>query len=70
MSKKWLANTDWISHAEEISKQNKALSCGSTEPVSQRCSVKNGVLGKFTKFTGKQLCQGLVFDKVTAYQLY
>ena len=25
---------------------------------------KKGVLGNFTKFTGKHLCQGLFFDKV------
>ena len=28
------------------------------------CSVKKGVLGSFTKFTGKQLCQSLIFNKV------
>ena len=30
----------------------------------QRCSLKKGVLRNFTKFTGKQLCQGLFFNKV------
>ena len=55
-----------MSHAEEISKQNKALSCGSTEAVAQRCSVKNGVLGKFAKFTEKHLRQGLFLEKVAA----
>ena len=28
------------------------------------CSVKKGVLRNFTKFTGKQLCQSLFFNKV------
>ena len=30
----------------------------------QRCSVKKGVLRNFTKFTGKHLCQSLLFNKV------
>ena len=30
----------------------------------QRCSMKKGVLRNFTKFTGKQLCQSLFFNKV------
>ena len=30
----------------------------------QRCSVKKGVLRNFTKFTGKQLCLSLFFNKV------
>ena len=29
----------------------------------QRCSIKNGVLRNFTKFTGKHLCQSLFFNK-------
>ena len=29
-----------------------------------KCSVKNGVLNKLTKFTGKQLYQSLIFNKV------
>ena len=28
------------------------------------CSIKKGVLKNFTKFTGKQLCQDLYFNKV------
>ena len=31
----------------------------------QRCSVKKGVLRNQTKFTGKHLCQSLLFSKVT-----
>ena len=45
-----------------------------SEPISfyyrsshQRCSVKKGVLRNFAKFTGKHLCQSLVFNKVTVY---
>ena len=30
-----------------------------------RCSLRKGVLRKFTKFTGKHLCQNLFFYKVT-----
>ena len=30
----------------------------------QRCSMKKGVLRNFTKFTGKHLCQSLLFNKV------
>ena len=29
----------------------------------RRCSVKNGVLGNFAKFTGEHLCQILFFNK-------
>ena len=35
-----------------------------TEAVSQRCSVRKGVLRNFAKFTGKHLCQSLFFNKV------
>ena len=31
----------------------------------KRCSVKKGVLRNFTKLTGKHLCLGLFFNKVT-----
>ena len=30
----------------------------------QRCSIKKGILGNFTKFTGKHLCQSLSFNEV------
>ena len=30
----------------------------------RRCSVKKGVLRNFAKFTGKHLCQSLLFNKV------
>ena len=35
-----------------------------SEAVFQRCSMKKDVLGNFTKFTGKHLCQSLFFSKV------
>ena len=35
-----------------------------TEAVVRRCSVKKGFLRNFTKFTGKQLGQSLIFNKV------
>ena len=38
----------------------------------RRCSVKKGALRNFAKFTGKHLCQGLLFNKVAGLglQLY
>ena len=43
-----------------------------TEAVARRCSVKEGVLRNFAKFTGKHLFQGLFFNKVVGLspQLY
>ena len=35
----------------------------------QRCSIKKVVLGNFTKFTGKHLCQSLFFNKVAGLSL-
>ena len=35
----------------------------------QRCSAKKGVLGNFTKFIGKYLCQSLFFNKVGSEDL-
>ena len=32
--------------------------------LSRRCSVKRGVLRNFAKFTGKNLCQKLFFNKI------
>ena len=34
------------------------------------CSVKEGVLKKFTKFTGKQLCQSLFLNKVAGLLVF
>ena len=35
----------------------------------RRCSVKKGVVGNFTKFTGKHLCRSLFFNKVAGLRL-
>ena len=35
-----------------------------TRSSHQRCSMKKGVLKNFTKFTGKHLCQSLIFNKL------
>ena len=35
----------------------------------RRCSVRKGVLGNFTKFTGKHLYQTLFFNKVAGLRL-
>ena len=32
------------------------------------CSVKNGVLKNFAKYTGKHLCQSLLFNKVAGFR--
>ena len=40
-----------------------------TEAVARRCSVEKGVLKNFAKFTGKHLCQSLVFNKVAGLSL-
>ena len=37
------------------------------EAVVQRCSLRKGVLGNFTKFIGKHLCQCLFFNKVAGF---
>ena len=34
----------------------------------RRCSIKEGVLKNFWKFTGKHLCQSLIFNKVTGFR--
>ena len=36
----------------------------------RQCSVRKGVFRNFTKFTGKHLCQSLVFNKVTGLSVY
>ena len=36
----------------------------------RRCSVRKGVLRNFAKFTGKQLCQRLFFNKVAGHRYY
>ena len=37
---------------------------GKNRSSHRRCSVKKGVLRNFAKFTGKDLCQSLFFNKV------
>ena len=39
-----------------------------SEAVSWRCSLNSDVLN-FAKFTGKHLCQSLLFDKVAVFRL-
>ena len=34
----------------------------------RRCSVRNGDLRNFAKFAGKELCQGLSFNKVLGHR--
>ena len=42
----------------------KGCSTKEVEAVVRRCSLKKGILRNFAKFTGKQLCQSLFFNKV------
>ena len=35
----------------------------------QRCSLRKGVFRNFAKFTGKHLCQSLLFNKVAGLSL-
>ena len=44
----------------------KASSCCKIEPVIQTCSVKKDVIKNLAKFTGKRLCQNLLFNKAAA----
>ena len=44
---------------------HKFLEIGSNRRSHRRCSVKKGVVRNFAKSTGKHLCQGLFFNKVT-----
>ena len=37
-----------------------------TKAVAQSCSVKKAFLRNFPKFTGKHLCQSLLFNKVAS----
>ena len=55
--------TSWKKKEARIKKQ---ISRGAATSRSshQRCSMKKGVLRNFTKFTGKHLCQSLLFNKV------
>ena len=36
-------------------------------PDQQSCSMEEGVLKNFAKFTGKHLCQSLFFNKVAGH---
>ena len=49
-----------------ITAKYKASNCCKIGAVIQRCSVKKGVLKHLAKFTGRLLCQILIFNKVAA----
>ena len=40
------------------------------EAVVRRCSIKKSVLKNFAKFTGKHLCQSLLFNKGAGLRRY
>ena len=40
------------------------------EESHRRCSMKNCVVESFAKFTGKRLCQSLLFNKLQTSDLY
>ena len=48
-------------HYRKYFEENNNSTSGLIETVAQRCSVKEGVLRNFAKFTGKHLCQSLFF---------
>ena len=41
----------------------KGYTIGMIQAAKRKCSIKKGVLRNLSKFTGKQLCQSLFFDK-------
>ena len=47
-----------------VSKKMQTRCSRGNRSSHQRCSIKKSVLGNFTKFTGKHLCQILFFNKV------
>ena len=58
----------WYEHETERTlhrpKQSPDVFCKKRCSSHQRCSVRKGILRNFAKFTGKHLCQGLIFNKV------
>ena len=59
-------NTVFLYFDIDLPPQNSNLMFFEFRSSHRRCSVKNGVLRNFEKFTGKHLCQGLFFNKVAA----
>ena len=49
--------------AVSLSESSNHISC-CARSTHRRCSVRKGVLANVAKFTGKQLCQSLFFNKV------
>ena len=71
LSKTWLVSTNSgaICSAQSLkmfrlARKNKWNKLKNLLSSHQKCSVKKGVPGNFTKFTGKYLCQSLFFNKV------
>ena len=71
VSKTWLVSTNCgaICSAQSLkmfrlARKNKWNKLKNLLSSHQKCSVKKGVPGNFTKFTGKYLCQSLFFNKV------
>ena len=60
----------WIFHEDLKAFLRVSESLSLLEAAVQRCSIKKVVLRNFTKFTGKHLCQSLLFNKVAGLQLY
>ena len=58
----------WYEHETERTlhrpKQSPDVFCKKRCSSHQRCSVRKGILRNFAKFTGKHLCQGLIFNNV------
>ena len=62
--KKQLQITAFKNYPKLKQKEQKKSLVLSYRSSHQKCSVRKGVLGNFTKFTGKHLCQSLFFNKV------
>ena len=59
---------DNISIADYNNCDSLANKIGNSRSSHRMCSVKTGVLRNLAKFTGKNLCQSLFFDKVASFR--
>ena len=64
MTKQWIDYNSLNNYLISINLLSEFVFRAFNRSSHQRCSVKKGALRKFTKFTGKNLCQCLFFNKV------
>ena len=60
----WRKGKIRISFKKPVQKKAATWRLRKLEAVARRCSVRKGILRNFAKFTGKRLCQSLLFNKV------